>query len=390
MRSFGGMDKNLYSIDEKYSIKEINNFDELEVFHPIWNSIAEKQGPYKIFLSYEWFSIWLKHFLGENKLLILLLYRENEIVAIAPFLIKRERVKGIPIKKIELLGNVYSPFRYFLINEEDNKEKEKNLLFIFNFLFKKFKGWNVLDLNAIPEENNWLNLVITTLKQRGLNYSEYLCFGDWYLDEIKYSGNEYFNNLPQKMKKDILYCKRRLEKMGKCEFRLIRDGDNIDDYMDIYYMVYSKSWQKKEGIGPNFHRDLAKIAVKKNWLRLGFLFFEDSPIASQFWVSNNGIAYILKTVYDQEYKKFSPGKILTSEMIKYAIDVDGVKTLDYVQGDEAYKEDWTPKRRERCGVLIFNNNIKGKYLGLLTKNILPTFEKNKYLHKAKQIVKRVL
>jgi hypothetical protein len=53
--------------------------------------------------------------------------------------------------------------------------------------------------------------------------------------------------------------------MGRCEFRLIRNGENIDDYMDIYYMVYSKSWQKKEGIGPNFHRDLAKIAVK-NWL----------------------------------------------------------------------------------------------------------------------------
>jgi len=52
-------------------------------------------------------------------------------------------------------------------------------------------------------------------------------------------------------------------------------------------------------------------------------------------------------------------------MMKYVIDMDGVNIVDYVQGDEAYKEDWTPKRRERCGVLIFNNNIKGKYSGLL-------------------------
>lgn len=384
------MDKNLYSIDEKYSIREINNFDELEIFRSIWNSIAEKQGLYKIFLSYEWFSIWVKHFLGENKLLILLLYRENEIVAIAPFLVKREKFKGISIKKIELLGNVYSPFRYFLIKEEDNKQKGKNLLLIFNFLFEKLNGWDVLDLYAIPEENNLLNLVITTLKQKDFSHSEYLCFGDWYLDEIKYSGSEYFNNLPQKIRKDILYCKRRLEKMGKCEFKLIRNGDNVDDYMDLYYMVYSKSWQKEEGLGPSFHRDLAKIAIRNDWLRLGFLFFEDSPIAAQFWVSNNGIAYILKTVYDQQYKKFSPGKILTSEMMKYVIDKDGVNVVDYVQGDEAYKEDWTPKRRERCGVLIFNNNIKGKYSGLLTKNILPTVEKNKHLRKAKQIVKRFL
>jgi CelD/BcsL family acetyltransferase involved in cellulose biosynthesis len=384
------MDKNLYSIDEKYSIKEICNFDKLEEFRPIWNSLAEKQGPYKIFLSFDWFKVWLKHFLGENKLLVLLLYKENEIVAIAPFSIKRERFKGVPIKKIELLGNVYSPFRYFLINEGDDKEKVKNLFCIFDFVFKQHKGWSVLDLHAIPQENNWFNLVITTLKRMGLNYSDYLCFGDWYLDEIKYSGEEYFNNLPQKIKKDILYCKRRLEKMGKCEFKLIRNGNNIDDYMDLYYKVYEKSWQKKEGVGPNFHRDLAKIAIRNNWLRLGFLFFDNSPIASQFWVSNNEIAYILKTVYNQEYKKFSPGKILTSEMMKYVIDMDGVNIVDYVQGDEAYKEDWTPKRRERCGVLIFNNNIKGKYLELLTRDILPTVEKNKYLRKAKQIVKRFL
>jgi len=93
--------------------------------------------------------------------------------------------------------------------------------------------------------------------------------------------------------------------MGKCEFRLIRNGDNIDDYMDLYYMVYSKSWQKEEGLGPTFHRDLAKIAIRNDWLRLGFLFFEDSPIASQFWVSNNGIAYILKQFMTKNIGNFA-------------------------------------------------------------------------------------
>lgn len=376
--------------EKNYLIKEVTSLTEFWTLRNIWDNLAEKQGPYKIFLSYEWFYIWLKNFLEENKLLILLIHRENEIIAIAPFLMKRERFKGVFVKKIELIGNVYSPFRYFLIKEENNKEKGEILLFLFNFLSKKVKEWDIIDLSAIPEENNWFNLVITTIEEKGLNYLEYFCFGDWYLDEINFSGDEYFNNLPKKIKKDILYCKRRLEKMGKCEFRLIRNGNNIEDYMDLYYQVYSKSWQKRESVGPNFHRELAKIAINNDWLRLGFLLFEDSPIASQFWVSDNGVAYILKTVYDQEYKKFSPGKILTSEMIKYAIDVDGVKALDYVQGDEAYKEDWTPKRRGRLGVLIFNNNIKGKYLGFLNKNILPAVEKNKHLRKAKQIVKRFL
>jgi CelD/BcsL family acetyltransferase involved in cellulose biosynthesis len=161
----------------------------------------------------------------------------------------------------------------------------------------------------------------------------------------------------------------------------------IDHHMDLYYAVYAKSWQEREGIGPHFHRDLAKMAARSGWLRLGFLYFGGSPIASQFWISSNGCAFILKTVYDQRYKKYSPGKILTSEMMKHAIDVDKVRSIDYVQGDEPYKEDWTPKRRERKGLLAFNNNMKGKYLELLTNIIQPVVNKNQYLWRVKGIIK---
>jgi CelD/BcsL family acetyltransferase involved in cellulose biosynthesis len=175
--------------------------------------------------------------------------------------------------------------------------------------------------------------------------------------------------------------------MGDFEFKVITDGDMIDHHMDLYYAVYAKSWQEREGIGPHFHRDLAKMAARSGWLRLGFLYFGGSPIASQFWISSNGCAFILKTVYDQRYKKYSPGKILTSEMMKHAIDVDKVRSIDYVQGDEPYKEDWTPKRRERKGLLAFNNNMKGKYLELLTNIIQPVVNKNQYLWRVKGIIK---
>lgn len=156
--------------------------------------------------------------------------------------------------------------------------------------------------------------------------------------------------------------------------------------MDLYYEVYSKSWQKKEGIGPTFHRDLAKIAARNGWLRLGFLFQNGLPIASQFWITCADTSFILKTVYDQNYKKYSAGKILTTEMMKYVIDVDRVKIIDYVQGDESYKQDWTPRRRERKGLLVFNNNIKGQWLAFLDNNILPTFSKYKFLKRAKEIL----
>jgi CelD/BcsL family acetyltransferase involved in cellulose biosynthesis len=373
--------------NDKYSIKAITDLSEFKKLNTVWNNLAEKQGAFMPFLCFDWFKVWLEHFLKDNKLLILLLYKESELVTIAPYLIKEEKFKRIGVRKIDLIGNVYSPFRYFVFSELSEEERLKNLSFIFQFLSKNYRNWDIVDLSGIQEEKNCFDILRIAIERGGLKYTDFVCYGDWYLDEIECSGDEYFNRLPEKIRKDVSYCKRRLQKMGKYEFKLIRNGDEIDHYMDLYYEVYSKSWQEMEGVGPNFHRDLAKMAVKNDWLRLGFLFFNNFPIASQFWLICNDTAYILKTVYDQEFKKHSPGKILTSEMMKYVIDVDRAKTVDYVQGDEPYKENWTPKRRERKGLVGFNNNIKGKYLELLTNKIQPVVNNNQYLGKVKEIIK---
>jgi CelD/BcsL family acetyltransferase involved in cellulose biosynthesis len=376
-----------YSINGEYSVKKVTELAEFEKLKTAWDNLAEKQGVFRPFLCFDWFKVWLEHFLNGNKLLILLLYKGDEIVAIAPCLIREERFKGVDVGKIELIGNVYSPFKYFLFSDLNDEERIRCFSFIFQFLFKDYKNWDVIDLSGIPEEKSCFDVLKKAIEQKGVKNADFVSYGDWHLDEIEYSGDEFFNRLPAKIKKDVSYCKRRLQKMGKYEFKLIRNGDEIDHYMDLYYEVYSKSWQEKEGIGPSFHRDLAKMAVKNDWLRLGFLFFNNFPIASQFWLICNDTAYILKTAYDQEFKKHSPGKILTSEMIKYAIDVDRAKTIDYVQGDEAYKQDWTPKRRERKGLVGFNNNIKGKYLEFLMNKILPVVNNNQYLKRVKEIIK---
>jgi CelD/BcsL family acetyltransferase involved in cellulose biosynthesis len=197
-------------------------------------------------------------------------------------------------------------------------------------------------------------------------------------------------NLPNKVRKDILYCKRRLQNMGNLNFKLIIDRESVDYYMNLYYEVYSRSWQKNERIGPNFHRDFAQIASKQNWLRLGFLMFNDCPISSQFWILSNGTAFILKTTYDQNYKKYSPGKVLTMEMIRHIITGDNVRVIDYIHGDEPYKQDWTPKRRERKGLHLYNNNLKGRYLTFLNNGVLPILNKHKYLKRAKEAVANYL
>jgi len=372
----------IVKIEGTYSIKIITSIEEFEKLQPIWNELDKTPRPYAPFLCYDWFKLWLDHFLGEDKLFILVLYQRDKAVTIAPFLIKNERFKGIRIKKLELIGNVYSPIRNFIFGSIEREERKLYSCYIINFFYKHFKDWDVADLYPLPEEDANLNILKEAFNGRRLKRIEYLCFRNVYLNEIN-SSEDYFNNRKKGLMKDIQYCRRRLEKTGSLKFKIITDGNSIDKYMDLYYEVYSKSWQQREGVGPTFHRDLARLEVIKDELRLGFLFYDDLPISSQFWITHNGYAYILKTVYDQQRRKFSPGKILTAHMIQYMIDIDKVKQMDYLHGDEPYKKEWLSKVRKRKGLLIFNNNAKGNYLNFLTKKILPIIQQNKYLRSIK-------
>ena len=41
-------------------------------------------------------------------------------------------------------------------------------------------------------------------------------------------------------------------------------------------------------------------------------------------------------------------------MFEQALDVDRVAEVDYLNGDEPYKQDWMEHRRERHGIIAFD------------------------------------
>jgi CelD/BcsL family acetyltransferase involved in cellulose biosynthesis len=96
------------------------------------------------------------------------------------------------------------------------------------------------------------------------------------------------------------------------------------------------------------------MSAREGWLRLGIACYDKVTVASQIWMVMNGTAYIFKLAYDEDYKKLSPGTVLTSFMMEYVINTDAVSTIDYLSGDDNYKKDWMSLRRERHGMAAYN------------------------------------
>jgi len=380
------MDKTLLPLNNRFSVKVVSQIDDLANLRHHWDKLASKHGSYMPFLCFDWFQLWIEHFLDNNHLLVLLFYEHGDLQTIAPLLIKQQRFKGIPVRRIELIGNVYSPIQTFLFKEMDNKRREEYTSLVLQYFSRINRHWDVIDLHSIPEEDGTFEIMGNALNKSGFRNKEYFCFGNWYLDGINYSSNTYFANLSKKKRKNIRLYRNRVEKAGELVFRMITNGDEIETYMKTYFQVYAKSWKKRERVGPKFYMDLTKDVAEKGWLRLGLVFLDNVPIVSGFAIVCDRIAYFEKTAYDEDYKDLGAGSIWFTEMIKYVIDIDNVRTIDFLRGDDKYKRYWVPQRRERKGIMIFNNNLKGNFLNLLIEYIMPVLRQNKILNKIKELL----
>jgi CelD/BcsL family acetyltransferase involved in cellulose biosynthesis len=377
------MKSKYYEIAEGLSIKVVSTYEEFVSLRETWNGLADKQSSYFPWLSWDWFNLNIKYFMEESRLLILLIYKDHCVVAIAPFLKKHQKYKGLfKTRMIELIGNVHSPIQNFIFGGMNKDARLMIVENVFNFFRNVYSDWDVIELRMIPEENDYFRMIVDVITGIGLTHRSYFHKGNWYLDEINYPFSEYFQNLNRKHRKDIKRCQQHLQSMGNLTFYVKKDANNLGHYFDLYDEVRARSWKADEK-NKEFLRDFTEWAAQKGWLRLAYLFLNDDAIAYEKWFVYKNTALAWAGAYDAAFEKYSPGKIACAEILKYMIDSDRISEIDHGVGDEDYKQRWTPKRRERKGITVFNDTARGHILKVLMTKVLPAIEQQPFLLSAK-------
>ncbi|CCK80480.1 GNAT family N-acetyltransferase [Desulfobacula toluolica] len=380
------MNEKLYHLADGYSIRVVSDLESFYQLRTVWDELLENQKTHMPFLCFDWFRIWIKHFLKDNELFILLLYQQDRVVAIAPLHIKSIFFKkNLKARIVSLLGNIHSPIKNIIYKDHDIRVMSDCLLKIFRFFFDVYRDWDIMELDSIPEEDHYFNILKNVANTIGFKRREYFCYNDWVLEKISYSGCEYLQKRSKNIRKELGKRKRRLQGKGDLRFENGTNKNKFDDYIRIYNYVREHSWKHPEK--DNFFlKELRKSAMEKGWLRFAILFFNNLPISCHIRMNYKNSVYFLESVYDLEYSKFSPTTILRSELMQYIIDKENAGIIHTIRGDEPYKKDWTPTQKQRKGMTIFNNNLKGRSLAFLMLAILPNIEKHPFLLSAKSKV----
>jgi hypothetical protein len=329
-----------------------------------YRHIFNQAGQQSFFLSFPWFENFQKTVVKQDEINSIVIYGVEEQltttypVAALILMFNREKNKLFPQITMESLSNYYtSHFSPILKYDFENiDEVTKHMAYA---LWKDRNLWDVINIRPLEYKSSVYMSLVQSFKEAGMVVQTYFCFGNWYLDIAGRSYNEYYKNLPSVLRKNIPYERRKLERAGRVRFDLIRGEKGLEKALGDYEKVYNASWKIPEPY-PAFIRGLVQTAMENGWLRLGLLYLNDEPMAAQLWIVHAGVASIYKVCYDQRFSKLSAGTILTSLLMQHMIDVEKVKEVDYLSGDDAYKKNWMSHRRERWGIIAFNPyRVKG-------------------------------
>lgn len=219
---------------------------------------------------------------------------------------------------------------------------------------RRLPGSSLLNLHPLDAEAPWVAPLEQGLRQAGYWTDRYFCFGNWYQPVPPGGFVVYWAERPSALRNTVARARKRLDRQGRWQLEIVTgESPVLDAAIDAYVSVYNRSWKVPEP-NPAFMPGLIRLAAQQGWLRLGLVYVGDEPVAAQLWLVAGGKANIFKLAYVKGQEKLSVGSVLTAELMRHVMDIDRVREVDFLSGDDPYKANWMDQRRERIGLVAFD------------------------------------
>ena len=312
------------------------------------NALFDQGTRDSIFYSRPWFENLATALNDDQAMLLACVVTEDRLMALLP-LIKS------PGRSWYALKHRYTP-HYNLLLADDNQHQVLTCLAqglselpVDGFLFE-----------PVANDDSKLQDLKQAMETAGFTCDYNFRHYNWIYRVQEQSYKDYLAARPARLRNTISRKKRKLERDHGYKIRLFT-GDEVPGGMQDYYAVYSASWKANEQY-VDFVDDMVARFSKQGWTRLAVLYINEQPAASQLWFVHHGKASIFRLSYDENWKQYSVGSILTSYLMEYVIDTDKVEEIDFLTGNDAYKQDWMSERRERFALgCVRSIKPKGRY-----------------------------
>ncbi len=314
-----------------------------------WSELLEASDSDCLFLTWEWLYTWWKHLAGDRQLSILIVRRDGQLIALAPFCLRPPRLSRLRVLPVlEFLGNgcVGSDYLDFIIRKGCEPEARRALAsglaeqrLALDWTQLRRGRCEAAGVAAELAEKNWsVSETVTNtcpfIPLAGMNWEAYLAT----------LGGEHRYNFHRKWK--------RLNRDYTVQFEQVHTEEQRWETIDLVIELHNQRWSDRGGSDAfntpgliAFHREFSRLALHRGWLRLYVLRLNQQPAACLYGFLYGGTFYFYQSGFDSAYQKQSVGLVSMGLGIQRAIE-EGVSEYDLLHGSEAYKSHWSRESRE--------------------------------------------
>jgi CelD/BcsL family acetyltransferase involved in cellulose biosynthesis len=338
------------------------DFESLKKILPEWEVLRKEFQDVTIFQDLEWIKSWWDYKCKKYEMnpFIIEIKDKNKTIGVIPLYIMNTRLAKIHFRILKPIGSEISDYLIPIVSK--NYPTEEVLNFALNILYKEKSSWDRIEWGDIPEYSFFTDFIKNQkivnpkyIKKNRSDVCPYLPLTRDF-DELK-------NKFNKKFLKDILNKERKLNREGRLDFHKVSTNQEIEPIMNKFFELHCERWAGTDT--PSKFRfkeeraqllQAAKNLFRSQTLYLAYITINNEIVVVHFGMTDGNRSYLYLHAMNVHYRKYSPGSLLAYYLIQDACK-EGYEAVDFLRGDEGYKESWATIDNYNVKLEFFNNSL---------------------------------
>lgn len=344
-------------------IRRISTSDDFYSLKNSWNALLAMSLADNFFLRWEWLWTWWKAYEDEHyELCILLVYREKELIGLAPFYISESRAPGniFTIRRLLFLGtNERSLISEYMDIICKHDEEDCLIQHILEYVVSN-KLCHDMSLHKIETSSRTILLLQEIAHRKKIHYMIGAQIECPYIS-LPSVWEDFLESISGTLRHNIKKNRKKLMEYNDVVFRKTNNEAEFEKDFKEFVRLHQSRWESQHMPGsfsggrfPLFQKAVMQEMLKNGHLELRFLSVSGKNIAALYNINYKNKIYFYQAGMDSSLNEnLSPGLVLHSYCIEDAIQ-NSMKEYDFLlMGPvDAYKKRWTKECRYMCDVYI--------------------------------------
>lgn len=353
------------------NVRHVTSLRDFDALAPLWREVTGHSGQTSPFLSHDWFACCWRTAGPERAREVWIVEDAAGPLGLIPLARSRVRVRGLPVRVLEFLESVDTPFADLLAAADPERVIEA-----FASALPAERNWDLLVLRKLPARSRTTRALQAALAGR-FRWTAGACTEAPYV-AISGRWEEFLGQRSARFRKTLRNVENRAGRTCAIEVEEHRQVDPDGPLFAEVLEVSSQSWKGPAGLAmatmqgmPRFFRELTRRASANGWLHLWVLRAQGRAVATEYQIRDDGCYHALRADFDPTVAELSPGTYLNLHILRALFERAGTREYDMGPGSNPYKLRWATGVHELLTLRAYAPTPCGRLLHAIENGVVP-------------------